>query len=1709
MKTIMMTMCAFFGANLFAAEKAIESYKLKFAEKTKEPIVIDGILNESDWKRAEPITDFGPCTISQAAPRNIPRTEVKVLWDDKYLYVSAKCYEDSKENMESFLKIINDQKRVIFTRDCIELHIDGNNDEHTTFQCWMVANKEKAVYWNWDFGWGLLTDGNYGLNADWQQSFQINDDNWVVETRFALSHFEIKPKVGYMFGLEPARFRYNKKIYSPDKEKILSPNGGMWLAWGAQGKNHHNADGYGKIVLVDKAPSSVKEGLSLAYKDLDKRVIYVQTGSEYAVFEKGASRTLPYLDKAKELVNGVDRLRKKLDDFIASSSNDCVKAASNALRVYYKERKDFLAVRDEVEAAKDMTVAKITELTEKTGKWSGKFDTYYWEVVRNLLKIEGKSRVSVKLNPPADAPALNSEEDWSWFRPEKRNSPFVKWAAPLAGKRKKVFITAHSQGAYDAWALAKRIDIDAFIFKTANASTIGVTSDYYNEGLWRTDKKRAELERALKENGPFDAYVFMGCRSETWPMELQCWLWERVAEGAKIIVHNGDGRYTLPMSKCPPQKELSEGIPSGMTACVPDSSTSSGLKEVPVKFVASDLVTAPFGKGTYSDFSTGKKGGYVHTSIATPAWNCAADKLFQDEYCFAWAVKCYMQALGLREDRRALSVCGSYKEIESDKPFTVAFETEGSGDWAGEIGWLVRKSDGTVVCAERTKKVALAAKRGHVSLPVDALATGRYTVDVFLYDAKKNIVDFAAGAIEAKPKASYIACACTKECKETIDTPVISSFKIITPLLENNATKVAASVEVSPATKDLTVVAELRDVRNRVLTRASFPVDPETGKAALSIDQIKCYDWTCFFVDVKLLCAGRRIDSKSESVFRHRGEVNDYQIFTGAPGMGGYMGYQRFAMLQNYGINLYQIYSADRSYLYHGGDIVYRDRIPGGTPDKGGSLSSKWWLKHLTARYAAHARQLRKNNGRWISLGDDSGNPSDFYDNIPDFVPAWVQRQMASIDKRSKVLAARKVDRPVVVACQEWYESFGLKPERVTDRLYNNYWGFECYPKGQWKKILNNAKTPAQLKDYIDSFKETYETIECFNVHANASIKDWEELTLDTIRNLKFERSPEWCNFLLWLKRTYKDISNLNKAWGTEVKSFTDIKRPMIDEQKMEGVLTPSIDMQVFLEKAFVDQARAIAKGIKSVDPTIGLGFGASVLGNTFQESVKYLDTVCPYVGSDDIELMRGQKHHFIGETIGTYGGRQVGRSMRYRQVWHGLLTGCNFSWYWDSCFVSGDLTLNPGRLGWMLEAYREILNGPAALCLRSKRQNDGIRILISPSSGRYNALVNDMNTHPQARSVLMKIVESIGYQYDSITSEQVEKGLLAGSKILVIPYAQSLSQLEAAKIREFVKAGGTIIADARVATFDEKGCRNKTPLLDDVFGIKHSQVKPVCELRDFVVSGIIPSPVKLAGALTDLTISPAATAVAYGKSSDGASAFICNNFGKGRAFYLNFNPAVVPFLDGRNELGGVRDVLKAVFSAAGKAHYVLKKADGSDLTGTEFSRFVRDGVTYLGVEKLGHSYEKFPMEAKFVADKKSFVYDIRKGKFIGEVSEFPMTLSGLDFEFFALMPYKVEAMKLDVPAKVKRGTSLEVCAEIAVSAGKPVTHVFRVEMLPPGGWTHEKLLPFPVRVLDAKAGRLTTSFPIAFNDEPGSVWTLKVTDVATGVGKEVKITIE
>lgn len=1686
-------------------DNPVQSFKLYFAPRAAEAPTLDGKLDDACWQGVAPINDYGFCTIGQNPQSRIPRTEVRLAWDDKYLYVAARCWEDAPENMASFLRIVGDGKRAFHNRDCIEMHIDGNNDEHTTFQCWLLANNEKVVHWNWDFGWGLLTDTDYGLNADWDIAHSINEDSWIVEARYALAHFELKPKAGYIFGLEPARFRYEKSIFDKVSGKQLAKNSGQWLAWGAQGKNHHNPDAYGKVVFVEKAPASVEDGLKLAYSDLGSRTILVQTGSEYAVFDHGNVSKLTYAEKVRELVGGVGKAVERYEGFLAQVSNVVWRMSQANIKGALKSIREYRAFAEAASARTDFDIAFIGETEKKCGGWSESLETAYWTLVRDAMLVEGRTRVPVRLTPAPDAPTLGSEFSDCTFRPEERTHDIVAWAKPLALGRKKVFITVNSQGAIDAWQLAKRMDMDATIFQsTGQDAEIGVKDDYFNEGHWFTATKRQELERALKERGPFDAFVFIGTRVQTWPAELQCWLMEQVLAGAAVLEKNGGAQPVLKNLR--PADDLVAGSPKGMTKLVADKAGKAfDVVLAPVSLGTDPLRTAVFGKGVFGRVGTDATSGWCHGTRGTPAWVTKPDNVFQDEYCFAYLVRNVMQVLGCREGRRAVDLGEGRVEIDAARPATVALRTAGPVAWTGEIAWTVRDLQGRVVQTS-SETFDVPAGTNHVSLALKPLAAGEYYADATLYAPGRKVIDFASGRIVAVEREKFVACGCSPNCREMLAAPTIAEFALAAKTLFRSYEPVRATVRVVPSAKDLAIVAEIRDVRQRVIVRKSYPVDPRTGLVKVELKNAPEYDWTLANLDVTLVAGRRRLARKTQEFYRHRGDVDDYMVFTGSPASGGWFGKQRLAYDMNSGIDLYQKdYSS--SFLHFGGDAVTRDRIPGGAPDRGGSLSNPWWLKHLRERYGRHADALKAVNGRFISLGDDSGEPNDFPRSSPDWVPCWVARQMKKVSSYADSWARRGVVRNMREATAQWIREYGLKLA-ASDEARS--WSFEIpITRAAPQLLVSDRLTPAQFAEFADSFKEVYGSVEKFNRAAGLNAASWADVTPALVKTAKWDPSPEYVNFLFWLKKRYGTVDKLNAAWRCEVADFAGIPRPLIDEKLAEGVYTPSFDMQTFLEDAFVGQAKAIATGVHEKDPTIGLGFGASTLGNTFAESVKWLDTVCPYAGNFDIEMMRGQKHRYIGECIGVYGGRNVPEGMRRRQVWHGLLTGCNFSWFWDACYNYGDNSIDPRRYGAMYATYREIKRGPAALLLRGRRDNCGVKLMVSRASGHFAPILKDMSTHAQSLRQFGGLIESLGLQYDSVTAEQVARGdiLADGTRVLALPYLQSVSLREASVIRKFVENGGTVLADARVGLYDEKGVPHPKPILDDLFGVVTGP-KAAPRICDVAVAASASTSATLPAALVDCSVK-AVAAKAGGTADNGAVAFLTNCVGKGRTVLFNFNLVVLPFLDGRGELGGVRDVLEGLVAQAGlKPIAVMKNAAGETITGTEFSRFVRDGAIYLGVEKNGHAYEKFPMQAFVQLEKKHWVYDVRAGKKIGHTDRIPMTLSGLDFELFALLPAEAKELKLDVPETVRAGTSLTASAALTCDGKAGGTRVFRWELVPEGGNSPEEFLAYPWRVRDAKDGVGRTAWAIGFDEAPGTKFTAIVTDVATGLSASRVVTV-
>jgi hypothetical protein len=68
------------------------------AARAEAPIRVDGVLDESVWRTAEPATAFTQSAPDQGGPAH-HRTEVRVAFDDQALYVGARLYDDAPDSI--------------------------------------------------------------------------------------------------------------------------------------------------------------------------------------------------------------------------------------------------------------------------------------------------------------------------------------------------------------------------------------------------------------------------------------------------------------------------------------------------------------------------------------------------------------------------------------------------------------------------------------------------------------------------------------------------------------------------------------------------------------------------------------------------------------------------------------------------------------------------------------------------------------------------------------------------------------------------------------------------------------------------------------------------------------------------------------------------------------------------------------------------------------------------------------------------------------------------------------------------------------------------------------------------------------------------------------------------------------------------------------------------------------------------------------------------------------------------------------------------------------------------------------------------------------------------------------------------------------------------------------------------------------------------
>lgn len=143
-------------------------------ERTKKPPKIDGILNDEAWKTAQIATDFIQFRpdMGKAATDDI-RTEVKMTYDDKAIYVSAYLKDKPELISRQFASRdnfgISDFFAVVFNPNN-----DGQND--TLFFVFSSGQQADAIA-NPNIG------EDFGWNAVWESKVKMLDDGWSVEIK--------------------------------------------------------------------------------------------------------------------------------------------------------------------------------------------------------------------------------------------------------------------------------------------------------------------------------------------------------------------------------------------------------------------------------------------------------------------------------------------------------------------------------------------------------------------------------------------------------------------------------------------------------------------------------------------------------------------------------------------------------------------------------------------------------------------------------------------------------------------------------------------------------------------------------------------------------------------------------------------------------------------------------------------------------------------------------------------------------------------------------------------------------------------------------------------------------------------------------------------------------------------------------------------------------------------------------------------------------------------------------------------------------------------------------------------------------------------------------------------------------------------------------------------------------------------------------------
>ena len=183
--------------------------------RTDNPPVIDGIINSDEWGMADVISDFTQYDpIYHATPSQ--RTEVRILYDDRAIYIAAMLYDTAPD---SILRQLG-QRNSSLNADAFGIRLDTYNNQLDAYTFEVSASGVQR-----DF---RRQDRSY--DGVWESAVKIHEKGWSVEMRIPYSALRFPSTECQTWGMQIYRNirRYREMNHWAIEQRDVSNNLIYW-----------------------------------------------------------------------------------------------------------------------------------------------------------------------------------------------------------------------------------------------------------------------------------------------------------------------------------------------------------------------------------------------------------------------------------------------------------------------------------------------------------------------------------------------------------------------------------------------------------------------------------------------------------------------------------------------------------------------------------------------------------------------------------------------------------------------------------------------------------------------------------------------------------------------------------------------------------------------------------------------------------------------------------------------------------------------------------------------------------------------------------------------------------------------------------------------------------------------------------------------------------------------------------------------------------------------------------------------------------------------------------------------------------------------------------------------------------------------------------------------------------------------------------------